>query len=42
MNTIEEDRVADPTDFIKDFKMPILDFDEGVHYLVHGDDRWPL
>ena len=42
MNTINEDRVADPAKFIETFDMPIIDFDEGVRYLVHGDDRWPL
>jgi len=42
MNTITEDRVADPTLFIKTFDMPLIDFDEGVTYLVQGDDRWPL
>jgi len=42
MNTINEDRVADPAKFIETFDMPLIDFDEGVRYLVHGDDRWPL
>lgn len=42
MNTIAEDRVADPAKFIKTFDMPLIDFDEGVSYLVNGDDRWPL
>ena len=42
MNTIQEDRVADPTSFTKTFDMPLIDFDEGVTYLVHGDDRWPM
>lgn len=42
MNTVNEDRVANPESFIKTFGMPLIDFDEGVRYLVHGDDRWPL
>jgi nucleoside-diphosphate-sugar epimerase len=42
MNTLEVDRVMDPTKFIRTFGMPLIDFSEGVSYLCKGDDRWPL
>jgi nucleoside-diphosphate-sugar epimerase len=42
MNTLGEDRVADPTKFVKTFDHPLIDFDEGVSYLCKGDDRWPI
>jgi nucleoside-diphosphate-sugar epimerase len=42
MNTLEEDRVADPSKFMETFGMPLIDFSEGVSYLCKGDDRWPL
>lgn len=42
MNTLGEDRVADPETFVKTFDFPLIDFDEGVSYLCNGDDRWPL
>jgi len=42
MNTLGEDRVADPTRFIEAFKLTPIDFEEGVSYLCKGDDRWPL
>lgn len=42
MNTLGEDRVADPSRFIDTFGTSPIDFDEGVSYLCKGDDRWPL
>ena len=42
MNTLGEDRVADPSRLIETFGIRPIDFEEGVSYLCKGDDRWPL
>jgi hypothetical protein len=42
MNTLGDDRIADPTKFVQTFDFPLIDFDEGVSYLCKGDDRWPM
>lgn len=42
MNTLGDDRVADPAKLVETFGIQPIDFDEGVSYLCKGDDRWPL
>jgi nucleoside-diphosphate-sugar epimerase len=42
MRTIGADRIADPSAIQAALGMRLIDFAEGVRFLCHGDERWPL